>query len=504
MWSGLRDDLLRIHRCVLSGDEPGSRLTEFELMVVALEDRRYFTHFGVDLISVARELFRVLTLQKHGGASTIEMQFVRTVTGYRQHTIRRKLYEVILALLARRRYSKLAILRSYLACAYFGTRLIGASAAARKVFGKEADQLSAREAAFVAAMLARPRPASAPPAWESRVRRRAEYGLLICASMRLGTPGQRDTARPALPAAPIPPPDDARHPVVVADGKAIGPGGAAFARTARGGFMTLGSTPLAAWLAGDPSRQATSASVTRVVQAVSRNEGRLEAINSYDGAFLSFGIFQWSAGSGADTGELAALLDLLRRSDETAFEAYFGRYGLGASLEPAAPDSPRRGFLTLSGVTLNTAEAKQQLRSAAWAYRFWRAGHDDLVRRCQLELAVSRIRLFHGRQAGHRAIADCLTSEYGVALLLDQHVNRPADVLETLGRALARLPGEIASRDASGWTERDELALISLYIEERNDGRMTAAMDRARRILDCVRDGSLSDRRGSFVVPGND
>ena len=102
-----------------AGDESDRSLTELEWMIVALEDRRYFAHFGVDVLSVAREFFRALTFQKHGGASTIEMQFVRTITGYRQHTIWRKLYEAILAILVRRRYSKHDVLRSYMACAYF-------------------------------------------------------------------------------------------------------------------------------------------------------------------------------------------------------------------------------------------------------------------------------------------------------------------------------------------------------------------------------------------------
>jgi membrane peptidoglycan carboxypeptidase len=105
------------------------------------------------------------------------MQFVRTVTGFRQHTIRRKLYEAVLAIIVRSRYGKLAILRSYTACAFFGSGLVGADAAARKLFGKDATRLMLNEAAVIAAMLARPRPLHGPANWEAKVRRRAAYGL---------------------------------------------------------------------------------------------------------------------------------------------------------------------------------------------------------------------------------------------------------------------------------------------------------------------------------------
>ena len=67
-------------------------------MTIVLEDRRFFKHYGVDLHSVLREVSKALTLRRHGGFSTIDMQFVRTITGFRQHTIRRKVYEIVLAL----------------------------------------------------------------------------------------------------------------------------------------------------------------------------------------------------------------------------------------------------------------------------------------------------------------------------------------------------------------------------------------------------------------------
>ena len=107
------------------------------------------------------------------------MQFVRTSTGYKERTLGRKFYETFLAVIIQFRYSKIVILRSYLACAYFGSHLRGVKAAAKKVFGKNANELSIEEAAFIAAMLVYPRPFHPTAQWESRVQRRADYGQRI-------------------------------------------------------------------------------------------------------------------------------------------------------------------------------------------------------------------------------------------------------------------------------------------------------------------------------------
>jgi membrane peptidoglycan carboxypeptidase len=167
-----------------SRGEASVTLTPLELMIIILEDKRFFSHPGVDILSVVRELSKAFTFRRFGGASTIEMQFVRTATGYRQHSIRRKLYEALLALTIQSRYGKLAILRSYMACAFFGSGLIGADAAANKVFGKDSSRLVLGEAAIIAAMLARPRPLAGLPSWEARVQRRAMYGLHVYAAIK--------------------------------------------------------------------------------------------------------------------------------------------------------------------------------------------------------------------------------------------------------------------------------------------------------------------------------
>jgi hypothetical protein len=181
----LQSDLARIHQNVYAMPHaPAATLTALELATIALEDRRFFYHLGVDLPSVVRETLKALAGRKHGGASTIDMQFVRTVTGFRSPTFKRKLYEALLALVIQFRYKKLDILRSYLACAYFGSGLTGANAAAQKVFNRNADRLSIEEASFLSAMLAYPRPLDGLPRWERRARRRAAYAVAVLAARK--------------------------------------------------------------------------------------------------------------------------------------------------------------------------------------------------------------------------------------------------------------------------------------------------------------------------------
>lgn len=156
-------------------------LTLLEKLTIVLEDRRFLRHNGIDVKSCIREVVRALTFRRHGGASTIDMQFVRTATGYRDKHLRRKLYEMLLAVLLQFRYSKIIILRSYLAHAFFGSGLIGASRASTRLFGKAAEELNIQEASLLAAMLVYPRPLRPSTGWELKVKRRAEYGQRIYA-----------------------------------------------------------------------------------------------------------------------------------------------------------------------------------------------------------------------------------------------------------------------------------------------------------------------------------
>jgi len=152
-------------------------LNPFEKLVLVLEDRRFFKHNGVDLLAACRELLKLITFRRAGGASTIDMQFVRTATGFQEKTLRRKLYEILLARIIQFRYSKIVILRSYLACAFFGSHMYGGEKAAAKVFAKQISALDDQQSAELAAMLVYPSPLRPEEKWSAKIKRRAAYGL---------------------------------------------------------------------------------------------------------------------------------------------------------------------------------------------------------------------------------------------------------------------------------------------------------------------------------------
>jgi len=96
-----------------------------------------------------------------------------------------------------------------------------------------------------------------------------------------------------------------------------------------------------------------------------------------------------------------------------------------------------------------------------------------------------------------KPVADYVTSEAGVALLLDQHVNRPGHVPKTLAAAVAELPKRLAAKPGA-WKDKQERDLLERYLELRAATSMTASDKRAQVVLDAVSRGVISDRRGSF------
>lgn len=152
-----------------------SDFNDFEFLVMSLEDRRYLKHCGYDFKACLREAIKMIAKKKHGGASTIDMQMVRTITNFRELTFYRKLYEVILSILVNYKFSKKQIIRCYLNNAFFGTRLYGYESATIKTFGKNFESLDYEEKAFLAAMLLRPKPLKENEKWRQLVIVRAIY-----------------------------------------------------------------------------------------------------------------------------------------------------------------------------------------------------------------------------------------------------------------------------------------------------------------------------------------
>jgi membrane peptidoglycan carboxypeptidase len=181
--------LIGIHRDLFVIDKhaldyvPNDPLSIAEKMVLILEDRRYFDHPGIDVIACGRELWRALTARRYGGASTIAMQFVRTATGYKERTLGRKFYEMVLAIIIQFRYSKPEILRSYLASAFFGSGIFGIERASQDQYQKRSSELTLSEAAFIAAMLVYPKPLVPTSLWLSKINRRTNYAVRLYPSL---------------------------------------------------------------------------------------------------------------------------------------------------------------------------------------------------------------------------------------------------------------------------------------------------------------------------------
>ena len=125
--------------------------------MVAVEDRRFWSHPGVDPVGMARALaVNVRAGHNVQGASTITQQLARNVFLTSTKTFGRKGREWVLALAIERKFTKEAILELYLNRVYFGGGAYGIDAASRKFFGHSATSLSLEEAAIIAGLVKAP------------------------------------------------------------------------------------------------------------------------------------------------------------------------------------------------------------------------------------------------------------------------------------------------------------------------------------------------------------
>ena len=124
---------------------------------VAIEDRRFYEHNGVDPIGLSRALLRdVIGGGSIEGGSTLTQQLAKNLFLTRERTLSRKIQEAILAFWLERRYSKDQILELYLNRVYFGSGAYGVEAAAQKYFGKSAQFVTLSEAAVLAGLMKSP------------------------------------------------------------------------------------------------------------------------------------------------------------------------------------------------------------------------------------------------------------------------------------------------------------------------------------------------------------
>ncbi|WP_293741355.1 penicillin-binding protein 1C [uncultured Pedobacter sp.] len=125
---------------------------KFKDCIVAFEDKRFYSHFGVDALAMSRAMRQNLRAKSVvSGGSTLTMQVIR-LSRKQDRTIWQKLLEVILAFRLEMRYSKEEIIGLYAANAPFGSNVVGLEAASWRYYGRDAKTLSWGEMATLAVL----------------------------------------------------------------------------------------------------------------------------------------------------------------------------------------------------------------------------------------------------------------------------------------------------------------------------------------------------------------
>ncbi|MBM3517016.1 MAG: PBP1A family penicillin-binding protein [Alphaproteobacteria bacterium] len=142
--------------------------------IIATEDRRFYEHFGIDILGIARAaLVNAMSGEVRQGGSTITQQLAKNLFLAPSRTLRRKAQELLLALWIESEFSKDQILELYLNHVYFGAGAWGVEAAAQTYFGKRSGALTVLESAVLAGLVKAPShfaPATNPTAARTRAR----------------------------------------------------------------------------------------------------------------------------------------------------------------------------------------------------------------------------------------------------------------------------------------------------------------------------------------------
>ncbi len=145
------------------GEMPGANVSLKDLppylpkAFIAIEDRRFYSHYGVDPVGIARAaVTNILHRGVSQGGSTLTQQLAKNLFLTQERTMARKLQEVELALWLERKHSKSEILELYLNRVYFGSGAYGVEAAAQRYFGKSAKNVTVAEAAMLAGLVKSP------------------------------------------------------------------------------------------------------------------------------------------------------------------------------------------------------------------------------------------------------------------------------------------------------------------------------------------------------------
>lgn len=153
--SSLIGELYEQNRVLIPLEEIPGHLKD---AIIAIEDRKFYSHWGLDLFGIARAMIRnVRAGEIVQGASTITQQLARNLFVMFDVSLSRKIKEAILALKIEQTYSKDEILEMYLNQIYFGSGAYGVEAASREFFGKSVRDLTVGESTLLAGLPKNPR-----------------------------------------------------------------------------------------------------------------------------------------------------------------------------------------------------------------------------------------------------------------------------------------------------------------------------------------------------------
>jgi len=168
--------------------------------VIAIEDDRFFKHWGISPRGILRSAFaNLLAGRVRQGGSTITMQLSRQIFLTRQRKFVRKIREILLAIQIERNFSKAEILQFYLNQVYFGEGAYGVQSAARNYFGKEVGELSLADCALLAGIIQAPRGNSPFLHLEQAHRRRAAVLNRMFEEGMITKPEQEAALREPIP-----------------------------------------------------------------------------------------------------------------------------------------------------------------------------------------------------------------------------------------------------------------------------------------------------------------
>ena len=169
---------------------------------VAIEDRRFYGHMGIDPVGIGRAMAQNLTRRGVSqGGSTLTQQLAKNLFLTQERTASRKIQEAILALWLEHKYTKDEILELYLNRVYFGAGAYGVEAAAQRYFGKPAKAVSLAEAAMLGGLVQAPS-RLAPNRNLPAAQARAAQVLAAMQDLGFASPGDAKAAlaQPARPA----------------------------------------------------------------------------------------------------------------------------------------------------------------------------------------------------------------------------------------------------------------------------------------------------------------